>query len=330
LKLPLGRSCVIGLFALSSCRGAELYLENDIVYGGNDQDYTAGMRLQYTYDAAQAPDWVVPVLETINPFRWGRATEVGLTLGQQIFTPVDLEQSQVIDDDRPYAGWLFAGLARYDCEYDTNDSRRRDQQISTEFVAGVLGPPSFAEEVHEFAHEVMDDDEPQGWDNQLDAEPTFMMSMQRQDRVLAAHYEHLHVDLITRLGGSLGTPVTGAFLGTTVRSGWNLPRDFAANPTNPSNSYTAISRRSTQRPSVYFFGGVVGRGVAYSSFLDGNLFTSSHSVDREAWLTDLEYGAAVQLGKLHVALTFVERTPEFRERKEDHAFGSLHLSWTAD
>ena len=319
------------LVALAACGGPELYLENDVVAPGrkSDRNYTHGTRLQYTFDAEEAPEWIEPAIGLLNPLRWDEATELGLTIGQQIFTPTDLDTRRVIENDRPYAGWLFGGIARYDGEYDEDPARRRDTQISTEFIAGVLGPPSFAEDVQSWVHELSDSTDPMGWDNQIDTEPTFMMGIQRQDRIWAEQLGGLGFDFITRVGASVGTPVTNGFFGATVRGGWNLPRDFAVSPTNPSLSYSAASRRNEFPHSIHVFGGAVGRGVAYSSFLDGNLFTDSHSVDREEWLADFEYGFAIQMGEFRIGLTVVERTPEFKEREDNHTFGSLHVSWTS-
>ncbi|MEM6675465.1 MAG: lipid A deacylase LpxR family protein [Planctomycetota bacterium] len=313
-----------------SCGGPELYIENDVFAPGGDSDenYTHGTRIQYTFPAAEAPAWSQPVINWLNPFRWEQATEIGLTIGQQIFTPQDLSRSDVIEDDRPYAGWLFGGIARYDCTYDEDDEHRRDTQVTTEYAVGVLGPPSLGEQFQTWFHDIFGSTEPMGWDNQLDTEPTVMMSLQRQDRIWADRAWAIDFDFLTRFGASVGTPVTNAFVGGMWRAGWQLPRDFAATPTNPSLSYTALSRRSEKPVSAYVFAGVVGRGVAYSSFLDGNLVADSHSVTREPWVGDFEYGGAVQVGRFRVGLTIVERTPEFEERDENHVFGSLHISWT--
>ncbi|MEM1447990.1 MAG: lipid A deacylase LpxR family protein [Planctomycetota bacterium] len=322
---------ILALTLLVGCGGPEIYLENDILAPNaepSDRNYTNGIRIQYTAPAEEAPDWTRPVINALNPLRWDKATEIGLTLGQQIFTPQDLSRTDVIQDDRPYAGWLFGGLARYDCEYDDSHARRRDTQIMTEFAVGVLGPPSLGEETQKLAHEIFAGDDPQGWRNQVGTEPTFMMSLQRQDRIWAEQARKFGVDFLTRVGGSLGTPVTNGFVGGMLRTGWQLPRDFAATPTNPSLSYSALARRSDTPYSVHVFGGMVVRGVAYSSFLDGNLFRTSHSVTREPWVADFEYGIAVQLGSFRVGYTVVERTPEFEERAENHRFGSLHVSWT--
>ncbi|MEM9380633.1 MAG: lipid A deacylase LpxR family protein [Planctomycetota bacterium] len=317
---------------LAACGGPEIYFENDVLAPNaepSDRNYTNGIRVQYTAPADESPAWARPLINALNPFRWDRATEIGLTAGQQIFTPRDLSRSEVIPDDRPYAGWLFGGIARYDCEYDDSDARRRDSQVMTEYVLGVLGPPALGEETQRLAHKIFQGEDPQGWANQVATEPTFMMSLQRQDRLWARQARSVGVDFLTRVGASVGTPVTNGFVGGMLRTGWRLPRDFAATPSNPSLSYSALARRSETPYSVHVFGGAVVRGVAYSSFLDGTLFRSSpHTVAREPWVADLEAGIAVQIGWFRVGYTVVERTPEFRERRENHRFGSLHVSWT--
>jgi hypothetical protein len=83
-------------------------------------------------------------------------------IGQNFATPNDLENPDIILDDTPYLGILAAESSWI----AFNDTR------FTGFAAtiGIVGEYSFAEEVQQGGHTLIDATEPQGWDHQLDNE----------------------------------------------------------------------------------------------------------------------------------------------------------------
>ena len=94
---------------------------------------------------------------------------------------------------------------------------------------------------------------------------------------------------------------------------------------------TTAAVSETHEPSLYLFLGVRGRGIAWNSFLDGNLDGDSHSVDREPWVADFKAGTAWQHGRWRLSYAVVYRTDEFEEYDEEgHIFGSLGISWSAN
>jgi len=58
------------------------------------------------------PRWTLPVIHRI-PFanEPGSVHNVGLILGQHIYTPSDIDTGLLLKNDRPYAGFLYGGLA---------------------------------------------------------------------------------------------------------------------------------------------------------------------------------------------------------------------------
>ena len=316
----------------AACAGPEILIENDAlgIGRGSDMNYTSGVRLLLAMPRDEAPEWARKVSNGAFFWRDKPSEALVLSVGQSIFTPENTEAKVLIEDDRPYAGWLYGGIAAYDVVWDQNVADAHDRQETLELVGGIIGPHSYAEEVQRAVHELLNEPFPRGWDNQLDDEPTVMLAYELQHRVWRGAGEHFAADTITHLGGSAGTPYTMAGIGADMRLGYHLPRDFGVGVNEP-NLVTTAAVGENHLPSLYFFTGVRGRGIAWNSFLDGNLDGDSHSVDREPWVADLKAGLAWQHGRWRVNYTYVYRTDEFEEYTGNgHVFGSIGFSWSAN
>ena len=72
--------------------------------------------------------------------------DVSVSLGQNIVTPQDLTRFDLIEDDRPYARWLYGGLG----------FRRRDPDImdTLKLQFGFIGEPSLGEPTQTLVHKL--------------------------------------------------------------------------------------------------------------------------------------------------------------------------------
>jgi hypothetical protein len=80
----------------------------------------------------------------------GNQRSVSVSLGQNIYTPEDKERSDLILDDRPYAGIAYLGLGLH--------SKSRRQMDTLEFGIGVVGRHSYAEDCQQEIHNWTDRD----------------------------------------------------------------------------------------------------------------------------------------------------------------------------
>ena len=107
----------------------QVFYENDL-FSGTDEYYTNAVQItwlssdlsQYE-DDARLPKWSMPVIKAI-PFSGDPKSlhNVGIIFGQQIYTPSDTQTTTVFENDRPYAGFLYGGLALHsktDSKLDT-------------------------------------------------------------------------------------------------------------------------------------------------------------------------------------------------------------------
>jgi lipid A 3-O-deacylase len=308
--------------------------ENDL-FGDTDEQYTNGIQIgwlsrdlkQYG-DATRVPDWLLDVASWL-PFvnEPNRQHNVGFTVGQQIFTPKDVETKTLIKDDRPYGGWLYAGISFI--------SKTEENLDTLEIQGGVIGAWSLAEEAQNLVHSVRDLPTAKGWDHQLENEPGLEFIYEHKNRLLrSTNARGWGYDAITHVGGAVGNVSTYANAGAEVRVGWNLPADYGSplikpgGDTNAPSSVNDPRLRNEDPFGAHLFAGLSGRCVLRDIFLDGNSFADSHSIDKERWVGDLVIGGSVTLYQLKLSYTQAFRTREFEGQARLHNFGSITLSWT--
>lgn len=304
-----------------------LYVENDSKYvkpnHPTDRFYTNGIAISVAGQGAWADaiGGVVPFGKTFDRFA------LGATAGQLMFTPRDIEQEMLIEDDHPYAGYLYGGVYWQRANNFTMDHFQID--------LGLVGPDSLAEDAQIWAHEVSDAVEPRGWDNQLKNEVTFQTYFRKKWRLRAnpdPDAAGLNADLIPGVGAALGTVYIWGEAGVTARVGFNLPDDFGPGRLADMGAATGSIRSGYSPWSIYGFVRVAGRAVAHNMFLEGNNFHGGPGVPIENLVGELQGG--VMLGyhrrTFHVDLGYSQTvvTPEFDEQDSTHAYGAWTVAVT--
>jgi lipid A 3-O-deacylase len=247
-----------------------------------------------------------------------------IMLGQNIYTPNDLTNSNPIPTDRPYAGWLYTGLIyQRHSELATNLATMENFEIDL----GIVGPDSIAEEAQKTIHRWwFHNDIPLGWGNQIHDEPGLVLKYERLWRLSPTEAMARYIDVIPRVGGDLGNVFTFATGGAMMRLGYNLPRDFGV---QINDSPGAVNGGTThQQPwcFAYAFGALDGRAVGHDITLDGNSFRSSPSIQKNIFVADVSWGLALQIiPHVELAYTHVIRTEEFHGQNHNDIFGSLTI-----
>ncbi|MEO8546301.1 MAG: lipid A deacylase LpxR family protein [Burkholderiaceae bacterium] len=340
-------------------RGGTVRLENDL-FANTDQNYSNGVAF-----TAVSHDIVGPVktgclpapvrlraelIRFLSPGFWEgqqgtTATQnVVVKFGQSIYTPRDPARTDLIRDDRPYAGLLYVGMS---WNRRTHDARNNSEMLDTrEITLGVIGPLALGRQAQNLVHDTIGADRFLGWDNQLKNEPALQLALDRKYRDFrsdGAIRPGFSADTIRSLGLRLGNIETSASMGVEGRIGWNLPNDFGTYPIRPgaeNRPPSAASPGNRDRPpesaparvapGAHLFGTLEAKLVAHDFSLDGNLFRSSRSVTRRPLVAQAALGLSVhgQLAGHGVRLAFMRvwRTREFKEQQSNHAYGSVALS----
>ena len=297
-----------------------LQFENDF-FGNTDQHFTHGTRLAWMAPEDQVPAWVKEGASYVPLFDAAGSKRIVYSLGQNIYTPDNIATRAPQPDDRPYAGWLYAGIGLV--------SVSGDQLDNLELDVGVVGPHSYAEQVQTTWHRWFGFQRPQGWDNQLKDEPGIVLTYERKWRRWARlQAVGLDADVTPHLGASVGNVLTQAAAGFMVRIGGDLAQHYDYGPPRIRPSLPGSDFFTTTGGfGWYLFFGAEGRGVIHNIFLDGNSFRDSPSVDKLPFVADVQGGIAVIVGPVRLAYTHVFRTKEFHGQENGDQFGAVSISY---
>lgn len=306
------------------------YFEND-TFSGTDQDYTNGARISWTSPSLRrfSEDMTAGGIAGVFDDAPGTGDSsydrnVAISIGQSMFTPVDVRNPNLVANERPYAAWLYAGLGLV--------WKKPNVKNTLVFNIGVVGPWAMGEEAQRLVHQSLGQRYPQGWNNQLRNEVGINASYERKWR-FRSHPEGsgLACDFLPYVGATLGNVYTHGTLGGEFRFGCNLPDDFGTgaisdSATTPTPLEDSAAKPWAHRFGTHFFARAEGRAVARNIFLDGNTFRSSHSVDKNPFVADLSLGFAMNWRNSKLSYAFIYRTREFKGQPEGQLFGSVTLS----
>ena len=296
------------------------YFEND-VFLHSDSDYTDGSCfsvLMYRPDAEA--EWLgIPFMEASEKINF-----ISFSLTQQIFTPDDLTRSDLIEEDRPYAGWLYFEMGLYQSSPTDLDSLMMQ--------VGILGPASRMEQMQHAIHRILGSEIPRGWDNQLNNEVGVQLNYEHKWRYVPEPVWGIESSLIPFIGGELGNISIRANAGALMRVGWNVPEDFGSRVINGgSENGIPVRRKCLFTPSIpWSFTLHLSAGgslVARDIFLDGNTFRDSHSVEKKHLKG---YGSVGFSGRYkNFSLDYINTyyTREFKTEDEGHSIGSVIFSY---
>jgi hypothetical protein len=325
-----------------------VHFENDL-FAKTDGQYTNGIKLTAVSpdltskfeNRSELPRFAQKVMNKVLPFvpfidEPQAARTFAFSLGQNMYTPDDIEPTALIRDDRPYAGWLYGAL--------TFQTRTRRRQDTFDLQLGIVGPASFGEQTQDFVHRLRGIDRPQGWAHQIRNEPGIVLAYERASRTrdLFGGGRGIEADLVTRYGVTLGNVATYLGAGVQLRLGTSLPDEYGYAPIRPGNvtqigdlpisgtpNLTASGSiaRARKQLSLHAFIGVDARAVARDIFLDGNTYRDSHSVEREPLIADVFFGLSLRYRDFSVVLARVVRSREFQGQDKKHQFGSISLGF---
>ncbi len=307
-----------------------LRVDNDL-FANRDEGYTSGVLLSmvspnlkdYVDDPClPAPArWLNGYLQRIQPEGFDQQNMV-VTVAQGIFTPGDHTRTDLIEDDRPYAGALLVGFGY--------NARKEHELRTTQLLVGMVGPASLAEHTQDLIHDIVGADKFHGWEHQLHNEPVLNLVHERSRRqpVVPIGHGRLEWDAISHWGGAIGNLQTHANAGFELRLGYRLPDDFGSSPVRPAGNNTSptIDRRVMRGWSWHAFLATDARWVLRDLTLDGNTFRSSHSVDKEALVAEAAIGVAMTYGRTKFAFARYFRTREFEGQRNPPAYGSFTIS----
>ena len=311
---------IAGMPALLTAQSLSVKIENDAFSTDNrDGHYSGGLELFWTSEPPPR-HWTREVAEILPGWSADEVQHIAYRVGYQMYTPDETTVDALIENDRPYAGLMFAGLSLF------ADNPHGDWRITrgVHLDVGLVGPAVGAGKAQRWLHKVVDSDQPRGWDHQLRNEPFVNLGYGQQwwrtQRLAGLEFEYG-----PGLGAAVGNLYTYGSAGLGLRFGRSLDRTFGIPSVTPGQSGN-LQFTPGQAFAWYGFVHLEGRYMAHNLLLDGNTFKSSHSVDRREWVGDAKVGVVLAWSRWQLAFASVWRSDEFVGQRGHDQFGSLTLS----
>lgn len=296
-----------------------LQFENDVLgVDDSDKHYTNGLNLSWQSAPNRLPHWLESWARRSMFFNSEATLHLAVGVGQNIYTPENLEAVEVELDDRPYAGWLHSDFSVIACT--------KEAVNILEISLGVVGPSAGGENLQKWFHEIIDSPDPKGWGNQLHDEFALLIGFERRWRnVIDLGFWNLQIDPAPHFDVALGNVFTYGAMGANLRLGQKLLGDYGPPRLRPGPPGT---RAFGAQGGVtwYFFAGIEGRAMLQNIFLDGNTFGTSHKVDKEPYVADAWFGWSISAFKMRLAANYIMRSKEFKGQPTADHFGALTIS----
>lgn len=264
--------------------------DNDI-FDYTDYYYTNGIGFELYHPAISASpvSRVLPGLKnSINYY--------GLTLVQNMYTPLKLEELTVRIGDRPFAAYLTIGHQRISL------SAYRHRRLQSEFVIGTIGPASLGNQAQDLIHS----NTPVGWVNQVKNDFVVNYSIRFDQGVYSGNGIELAV-FAGGQGGTLYDNITAGFFLQLARANDRYVSIFQT---------TEKEKPYRKRVRYYFSLDIKNKLVVYDATLQGGMFNkeSNYKLDGNQVSHYVFTGTAsvgLGLGRYSLEAEQVFLTPEF-------------------
>lgn len=322
--------------------------ENDSFAAGGDHHYTNGMKYAWLHNPCRYEHEGLKskYRELLGKFFRGPfSVHSGGLVGMNMYTPNVTETAQRIRSDRPYAGWVYAGISLHatrsnDQAVGSAESQKDDHVL--ELQLGFTGPKTLQREAQEYIHRNLTSSNiSQGWDNQIEqrlganALYLFRRNFQPQSWLRIVPHAGFSLGNLIQFGNAGAMLLVGKsaneYPGTTIQplgTDLKLLSEVSAIAAEVPGR-TAYSR-FRPKPVFYGFLGLDARYVASSIFVEGT-GDSAHDIDLVHGVYDLIAGIAWGTHSYRFSYKIINRSKEFESSDptvpKSHRFGQFSLTW---
>ncbi len=295
-----------------------LRTENDkfsTVPGGTDRYYTAADELTYMSSPGRVPQAASDLARTL----YGSGlTWLGVSVGQQIYTPTDTSRIHPDPKDHPYAGYTAATATL------VQDIGQQRDVLAVSL--GVIGPAALGRPIQNGFHSLINSEQSHGWAAQLPNEPALELTATHMWRQRLLTLGPAETDIIPAVAVGVGTVRDYVRVGGRLRIGHGLDRDYG--PSRMTDGPTGTDAfLPAESVAYYVFAGASGQAIARDAFIDGALFSHSAHVPRRPLMAEFEGGIAVIYHGTRISYTHTWQTDAFQGQKAGlFNYGSIAAS----
>ena len=234
----------------------------------------------------------------------------------QIYTPKDLNRSDLIEDDRPYAGYQY---------FKTSFHIANLERVQTfTLQIGFIGPATKMQQLQNAVHSLIGSPHPNGWEHQLKNE--FIMQINYSYR------KFIDLDeknaLLPEAGFELGNASIKGYGQIIYRYGTDMGSVFGSSLMDNTNYYQIPRKKRDEKKWRYALQlSLKTNFIARDIFLDGNTIQDSHSVEKNNITAEIGYGVDLSYKSWNISYLRKHLTKEFSQQNRYHNYGSLIVSY---
>ncbi len=286
-----------------------IYTDND-AYSSlfSDGYYTSGTTVFYKYiPKTQQSDFPKKIVE------WN--------LGLKLYTPEDGDSPAIFEQDRPFAGYLFAN-GKLNFFYENESYLKIGASL------GIIGPSSGGGKIQTNFHKFLGIYAVEGWEFQIQDLLVLNASIFYSKKLFALPCQR--ADYHALIEANAGTAFTNI--------GFGLLNRLSIYPTNKiyrSGIYGSLIdqaplKKSLRIPEFYLFVKPMIYYRAYDATIQGSMFSdkSPHTFGIEPVLYSIETGVIFQMYRVNVKYSVTFNTKEVLNNKtKPQVYGSLDISY---
>ncbi|MCP4197378.1 MAG: lipid A deacylase LpxR family protein [Proteobacteria bacterium] len=286
-------------------------LDNDDLVGmlTQDRSYTLGFRTRFWVRPRQNASWKDGYLMKGDLYRFA------VIFGWQIYTPEDIDTATPSPSDRPYAGYMFGGLA-------IEMTAAGEHRLVLEYNFNVGGPQSQAGPIHNGWRDAFKKPRAAGWDEQLEHELAQNLYLTWDARILRAFPlsagGHL-LNILIHTRTAAGEVLVAQSLGASIAFGW-MQRPHRGVPYRETDAAidSCKSRdagcRMLRGSQFYVLAGGGLDLVLHNHAVNGTIFAENRStVEAQILVPDAWFEVVLELGSyVDLGFAIVYRGPEVR------------------
>jgi Uncharacterized protein conserved in bacteria (DUF2219) len=335
--------------AIDTTFGFGLIFDQDFFTPQNqDRNYTMGVSININGPVFDKDYLVLPWLrkgadKLFGIHKWHKEGEqyiTGMQLFDGAFTPLNLESTLPLKDDRPYGNVLGLGASKTTLMNTEGGDLPGQSAVTSRFVVGIIGT-RVAEAVQSYIHKKFFNGKravPVGWPTQISdgGEPTLLYQLQFVkpifEEVNPEKPKIKRIQATWMMEANLGY-YTNMATGLSFRFGRFTTPFWKFN----NSGMSVVSQKATRidkKPEFAFFLHFRGRAVAYNALLQGQFKKNEYvlaggQVNR--FLFEGESGLILNIGKFTLIYQpFIMRTSETNlPQARNHSWGSaaLYYNW---
>jgi len=282
--------------------------ENDsYLAGGQDRYYTNGLLLNFRTALDQSKLENKKLNKMILEFE----------AGQKIYNPQSGRILDIVNVDRPFAGYLYAGAA-------LNLLYNSENNLKLSLQSGTIGPSALAKEAQELMHDVVGFYEINGWQWQVKNE--FALNASAEYNYLLNRSKTGKVDFAANSYVNIGNTFSGAGAGIMFRAG-------TINPLfNSASTQSRISKNAPEKDLVkkefFFYAKPMLHYIAYDATIQGGLFIKDKGpvvFEAKPVVFSQQAGAIYSHNRFTADFSILFKTREVESIAKPHQFGSIAM-----